>query len=140
MSLVISGGRSKLLAEKSADAFRVAIRRIEECEPARVGPTPHRAAADPFGGARVKNRYRCRIGAEQPWSARLLGDFLGDGHQQIKVGSNAAAECLRRDVDTRVRKPLALPLAWLVLDVLVTSGLDDRACRARQSPVAETLE
>lgn len=52
-------------------------------------------------------------------AARDLRDQLGDGLEQIDMGGDAAAECVRRDVDAHARKARALPLDGQVLEVLV---------------------
>ncbi len=62
----------------------------------------------------------------KPGCARLLGDELGHGHEQVDVRGDAAAERLRSDVDAGARAAQALPLDRLVLEVLVAGRLDDQ--------------
>src|SRR5204863_5404167 len=90
-------GAAEVVAEEATYAIRVAARRVEERHPARVGPGPHRTGADPVGHLGVQDGDAGRVGAEQPGSARLLGDEASDGSDQVDVRRDTASQSLGSD-------------------------------------------
>ena len=119
-------GAREVRAEEALHALGVADGRVEEGHPSRVGPSPHRAVADPLGRGGIEHGDAGGVGAEQAGTARLLGDEPSDRREQVERGRDAASERLRRDVDAGAGEARALPLDGQVLDVLVAHRLDDQ--------------
>ena len=122
-------GAREVVAEKPPDAVGVAFWRIEERDPARVGPAPHGAVADAIARLGIENRETSRVGPEQAGRAGLLLDESRDRGQEIDCCGDASAERLWRDVDTGAHEARALSLDGLMLDVLVADGFDDESVR-----------
>src|SRR5450432_1549487 len=110
-------GAREVRAEKTLHALGVTDGRVEEGHPSRVGPSPHRAVADPLGRAGIEHRDAGGVGTEQAGAARPLGNEPCDRREQVERGRDAASERLRRDVDAGTREARALPLDGQMLDV-----------------------
>jgi hypothetical protein len=89
-------GAREVGTKKALDALGVADGRVEEAHPSCVGPSPHRAAADPFGRVAIEHRDAGGVGAEQPGAARLLTNEASHRREQIERRSDAAPERLRQ--------------------------------------------
>ena len=111
-------GASEVVAEETAYAVGVAYWRVEEADPQRVGPAPDSAGADAIGHIPVEHGQSGGIGAEQPGCASLLVDDSRDRSEQVDVGGDTAAECLRRQVGASALESQALPLDRLMLGYL----------------------
>ena len=120
-------GAREIVAEKPPDTVGVALWRIEERDPTRVGPAPHGAVADAFGRFGIENREAGRIGPKQARRARLFLDEARDRGEQINRGGNGAPERLRSDIYAGAREARGLPLDGLMLNVLVAHGFDDES-------------
>ena len=81
----------EVFPEEAFDALGVAGRRIEERDPARVGPSPDRAVPDALGRVGVEHGNPRGVGAEQTRRARLLFDESSHGGEQIDRRGDAAS-------------------------------------------------
>src|SRR5260221_4289893 len=130
---VALNGAGHVIAEEVAHALGVAVRRVEEADPASVGPTPHGAGADAIGDARIEHGDAGGVRTEVAGGSSLLGDEIGHGLEQVDVRVDAAAECLGCDLDSGTGEADALSLDRVVLDVLVAGRLDDERVAERSA-------
>src|ERR1019366_6604616 len=118
-------GAREIGAEKALHALGVADGRVEEAHPSRVGPSPHRAVANPLRRTGIEHGNAGGVRTEQAGTARLLLNEPRDRREQVERSRDAASERLRRDVNAGTCEARALPLDGQVLDVLVAHRLDD---------------
>lgn len=97
-AIALDGARV-LFAEEAANAVGVSLRGILEGDPARIGPTPDGAEADPLRRLRVEHGDAGGVGREQSRSARLFPDRTRNRREQIDRRADASAERLRVDID-----------------------------------------
>src|SRR3970040_1917410 len=90
---------AEVVAEKAAYAVGVGARRVDEGNPGRVGPAPHRSRTDAVVLRGVEDRKARRVRAQESGPPRLLLDGRGQGAEPIDPGGDGAPERLRRGDD-----------------------------------------